>query len=71
LFNKGKLKIFPLQSLEEITVDPSKFNHNKKVIQEVIRAKKEQEKMDLKGLAKSRSQKQIIGSKYRFQKSRV
>ena len=32
LFNKGKCKVFPLQSLEEIVVDPSKFNHNKTVI---------------------------------------
>ena len=32
LFNKGKLKVFPLQSLEEIAADPSKFNHTKKIV---------------------------------------
>lgn len=28
LFNKGKLKVFPLQSIEAIIADPSKQRHN-------------------------------------------
>ena len=32
LFNKGKQKIYPLQSLEEIVKDPTKYNHTRKVI---------------------------------------
>ena len=44
MFNKGKCKVFPLQSLEEIVVDPSKFNHTKKIILQNIQAKKEKER---------------------------
>ena len=32
LFNKGKQKVFPLQSLEEIVKDPAKYNHTKNII---------------------------------------
>ena len=32
LFNKGKFKVFPLQSLEEIVSDSSKYNHTKRVV---------------------------------------
>lgn len=56
LFNKGKRKVFPLQSLEEIVSDPSKFNHNKKVIAEMIQREKE----SFPGT------KDVLGSKYRF-----
>lgn len=32
LFNLGKLKVFPLQSLEEIVVDPSRYDHTTKIV---------------------------------------
>jgi hypothetical protein len=38
-FNKGKKKIFPLQSLEEIVQDPSKFNHTLKIVNENLKTK--------------------------------
>ena len=43
MFNKGKHKVFPLQSLEEIMVDNSKYTHTKKKVLENIAAKKEKE----------------------------
>ena len=41
LFNKGKQKVFPLQSLEEIVKDPAKYNHTKKIIQQSVQAEKD------------------------------
>ena len=81
LFNKGKMKVFPLQTLEEIIVDPSKYNHTKKVVQEQIQRRKERESRSWTShAAKSHraprtrqlmEQGQVLGSKYRFQKRNV
>ena len=68
LFNKGKLKVFPLQSLEEIMVDPSKYNHTREIVNEQIAKRKERESRSHHHMKTMRlpHTKTVLGSKYRF-----
>ena len=65
MFNKRKLKIYPLQRLEQIVTDPSKYNRTKEVIKEQNKIKKLLATQKLK----ESDLRAVVGSKYRFQKS--
>ena len=43
LFNNNKMKVFPLQSFEEIVTEPSKFNHTKRTLKNEEERKKAME----------------------------
>lgn len=81
-FNNHKTKLFPLESLETIIKDPTKYNMTKKILaEELEKQQKNQEREKL--LAKSKDlmgdikkmkdletdDKKIIGSKYKFVKT--
>lgn len=83
LFNNGKLKVFPLQSLEQLVTDPSKFEHTLTAVRSSLSLKqklRKQQKLLMKREINLEQHKQAIsdlsaaqtiGSKYRFQKSSV
>ena len=59
------MKIYPLQRLEEIIADPSKYNHTRKI----IKAQNKVKKLIATQKLKKTDLKPILGSKYRLQKS--
>ena len=82
LFNNGKSKVFPMQSLEQVVNDPLKYEHTLRVVKKNVENKKKlirTQKMLMQRDIDIESHKraiesvtgQTIGSKYRFQKSSV
>ena len=77
LFNNGKSKVFPLQSLEQVVSDPQKYNHTLRVVKKNVENKKKiirtqkmlmQRDIDIESHKKAIEDitGQTIGSKYRF-----